>query len=208
MPDTENKLLGKPRDCIWADGMLDPRVMFFSCGLLNSPTQFSNIHQSSWNMFSAIKRRLSSKKIFLHACNPERAFLYFSHCHLGWIGYNIFSSAHSYGPSCLRSLQPQSQFGEKHLSHPLPSFPMKIDTLKGMKYNAKHCLRKECLKFLRDNVLFQNKAISGNSILICTKLFIWETSFPAQIFLLWGFIFQKEKRKCFGRSVSYCYHLK
>lgn len=208
MPDTENRLLGKPRDFIWADGMLYPCVIFFSCGLLNSPMQFFNIHQSSWNILSAIKRRASWKKIFLHAYNLKRVFLYFSYCHLGWIGYNIFSSVHSYASSCLRSLQPQSQFGEKHISHPLPSFPMKIDTLKGMKYNAKCCLRKECLKFLWDNVLFQNKAISGNSILISTKPFIWETSFPAQIFLLRGFIFQKEKRKCFGRSVSYCYNFK
>lgn len=56
------------------------------------------------------------------------------------------------------------------LSHPLPSFPKKIDTLKGMKYYTKCCLPKECLKFLRDNALFQNKAISGNSILVYTRI--------------------------------------
>lgn len=176
-----------------------PGVIFFSCGLLNSPMQFSSIHQSSWNMFAAIKRRLSSKKIFLHAYNLERVFLYFSHCHLGWMGYNIFSSVRSYASSCLRSLQLKSQFGEKHLSHPLPSFPMKIDTLKGMKYNAKCCLRKECLKFLRDNVLFQNKAISGNSILICTKLFIWETFFSSTNILALGFYLSERKKKVFWK---------
>lgn len=188
--------------------MIYPDVIFVSCGFLNSPVQFFSIHQSSWNRFSAIKRRLCSKKVFLQAHDLERAFFYFSCCHLGWIGYNLFSSVHSYASSCSRSLQLQSQFGEKPLSHPLPSFPKKIDILKGMKYNAKCCLPKECLKFLRDNALFQNKAISGNSILLCIKLFIWETFFSAQIFLLWGFIFWKEKRKCFGRSVAYCYNLK
>lgn len=189
MYETENKLLGKHRDYIWADGTIYPDVIVISCGLLYSPMQFSSILQSSWNRFLAIKRRLSSKKVSLHARDLERVFLYFSCCHLGWIGYNLFSSVHSYASSCLRSLQLQCQFSEKPLSHPLPSFPKKIDTLKRMKYNAKCCLPKECLKFLRDNALFQNKAISGNSVLICTMLFIWETFFSAQIFLLWGFIF-------------------
>jgi len=76
----------------------------------------------------------------------------------------------------------------------LPSFPKKIDTLRGMKYNTECCLPKECLKFLRDNALFQNKAISGNSILVYTKLFIGETFFQHKYSCSGALSFKRKKK--------------
>lgn len=120
---------------------------------------------------------------------------------LGWIGYNLFSSVHSFLCIFLFEILTtvKSVQWKTSLSHPLPAFPKKIDTSKSMKYNAKCCLPKECLKFLRDNALFQNKAISGNSILVSSKLFIWEAFFSSTNILALGFVFQKEKKKVFWK---------
>lgn len=194
--ETDNKLLGEHTDYIQVDRMIYPDVVFVSCVLLNPPGQFSDIHASRWSMFFFLAiRSLQRESLFMKIRWREHSFIFLAAICLNRIKYFLSSLF-----LCIFLLEiittAKPVWWKTSLSHPLPSFPKKIDTLRGMKYNTEGCLPKECLKFLWDNALFQNKAISGNSILVCTKRFIGETFFQHK-YSCSGALSFKGKKKVF-----------